>query len=212
MNNRNNIESQFYQLHSGHLKHILTQAPGWVTILPFHQWKKLSHYVDTGRHYAFVFMVTDLVVLGDQDAGPPRFKRHFLHRPEHVRLYREGELQTQITDVVIQDPLQVLCILWINGRDVLVAHRDTWWDILGCQQYAFLIYHGVLSCAQWSEWVHDLVSLGVWMLLLHGSIFFKHMLYIFVEILFTFSKKSIKRMFWQKKIWYLSPWNYSSQM
>ena len=70
--------------------------------------------------------VTDLVVLGDQDAGPSRFERHFLHRPEHVCLHREGELQTQITDVVVQDPLQVLSILWINGWYILVAHWDTW--------------------------------------------------------------------------------------
>lgn len=73
-----------------------------------------------------VSVVADLVVLGDQDAGTSRFERHFLHRPEHVRLYREGELQTQITDVIVQDPLQVLSILWIDGRHVLIVHRDTW--------------------------------------------------------------------------------------
>lgn len=73
-----------------------------------------------------VSVVTDLVVLGDQDADTSRFERHFLHCPEHVCLYREGELQTQITDVVVQDPLQVLSILWIDGRHVLIVHRDTW--------------------------------------------------------------------------------------
>lgn len=68
----------------------------------------------------------DLVVLGNQDAGASRFEWNFFHCPKDVCLHREGELQTQIADVVVQDPLQVLGVLWVDGCHVLIVDRDTW--------------------------------------------------------------------------------------
>lgn len=67
-----------------------------------------------------------LVVLGNKDAGASRFEGNFLHCPKHICLHREGELQTQITDVIVQDPLQVLGIFWVNGRHILIVDRDPW--------------------------------------------------------------------------------------
>lgn len=67
-----------------------------------------------------------LVVLGNQDAGASRFEWNFFHCPKHICLHREGELQTQIADVVVEDPLQVLGVLWVNGCHVLIVDRDTW--------------------------------------------------------------------------------------
>lgn len=67
--------------------------------------------------------MSDLVVLGDQNGGTSWFERYFRHGSKHIRLHGEGELQTQIADVVVQDPLQVLGILGINGRHVLIIHR-----------------------------------------------------------------------------------------
>ena len=65
-----------------------------------------------------------LVVLGDQDARAAGLQRHLRHGPEHVRLHGEGELQAQVADVVVQDPLQVLGVLGVDGGHVLVVHRD----------------------------------------------------------------------------------------
>lgn len=65
-----------------------------------------------------------LVVLGDLNGNSSRFERDFFHGPEHIRLHGKGELKAKVTDVIVQDPLKIFSILWINRRHILIAHRD----------------------------------------------------------------------------------------